>query len=251
MNDIKDQFLLRPDITFLNFGSFGACPKPIFADYQRWQMILEQEPVQFIIRDGYDHLEQSVLSLANYVHCDHEDIVFVTNPTYAVNLVVKSLSFSPGDEILTTDLEYGACDRTWEYYCEKTGAKYIKQPISLPITDKETIVKEFFAGYSERTKLVFISQITSATALILPVKEICIEAKKRGLLVFIDGAHVPGHIELNIKELDPDFYTGACHKWMMAPKGCSFLYCKKEYHGYLLDPSVQGAGQSYDHPFHL
>ena len=237
MNDIKDQFLLRPDITFLNFGSFGACPKPIFADYQRWQMILEQEPVQFIIRDGYDHLEQSVLSLANYVHCDHEDIVFVTNPTYAVNLVVKSLSFSPGDEILTTDLEYGACDRTWEYYCEKTGAKYIKQPISLPITDKETIVKEFFAGYSERTKLVFISQITSATALILPVKEICIEAKKRGLLVFIDGAHVPGHIELNIKELDPDFYTGACHKWIMAPKGCSFLYCKKEWQE-KLDPLI-------------
>ena len=238
---MKDQFLLREDITFLNFGSFGACPKPIFEDYQNWQRILEMEPVQFITVDGYEYLKTSRKALANYINCQEKNLVFVTNPTFAINILAKCLQLSPGDEILSTNLEYGAMDRTWEYYCEKSGANYIKQKITLPLADKQTFIRDFFEGFTSKTKVVFISQITSSTALILPVKEICEEAKRRGVITIVDGAHVPGHIELDLQELEADFYTGACHKWMMAPKGASFLYAHKSVQ-HLCDPLVVSWG---------
>ena len=226
--DIKDLFLLRKDITFLNFGSFGACPKPIFEDYQKWQYELEQEPVQFITVNGLRYLEKSREALASFLNCGARDLVYVTNPSYAVNTIAKSLNLQQGDEILTTNLEYGACDKAWNYYCKKTGAKYVQQSISLPLTTKEKFVEEFFKGFTPKTKLVFISHITSSTALVFPVNEIVAEAKRRGVLVFVDGAHAPAHVDLDLTALNADIYTGACHKWMMTPKGSSFLYVKKE-----------------------
>ena len=226
--DIKDLFLLRKDITFLNFGSFGACPKPIFEDYQKWQYELEQEPVQFITVNGLRYLEKSREALASFLNCGARDLVYVTNPSYAVNTIAKSLNLQHGDEILTTNLEYGACDKAWNYYCKKTGAKYVQQSISLPLITKEKFVEEFFKGFTPKTKLVFISHITSSTALVFPVKEIVAEAKRKGVLVFVDGAHAPAHVDLDLTALNADIYTGACHKWMMTPKGSSFLYVKKE-----------------------
>ena len=234
---MKNLFLLDKEITFLNFGSFGACPKEIFDDYINWQYLLEKEPVQYITVDGYSYLKKSREALATSINCDAEDLVFVPNPTHAFNILAKNLFLNPGDEILTTNLEYGAMDKTWEYYCEKAGAKYVRQAISLPIQSKEEFIQEFWKGFSDQTKYIFISQITSSTALILPVKEICDEAKKRGLITIVDGAHVPGHIELNLSELQADYYSGACHKWMMTPKGCSFLYVKKEFQENL-DPLI-------------
>ena len=245
--DLKEAFLLREDITFFNFGSFGACPKPIFDEYQRFQRELEYEPVQFIVNKGPAYLKESRICLGEYLRCDSDDLVYVPNPTYAVNIVARSLDLKSGDEVLSTDIEYGACDRTWDFHCEEKGVKYIRQPISLPLTSKEAFLADFWKGFSDKTRLVFISQITSATGLILPVKEICIEAKRRGVLVFIDGAHVPGQIPLNITELDPDFYTGACHKWMLTPKGSSFLYVKRA-HQQGLNPLVVSWGYKADFP---
>lgn len=227
--NLSSQFLINPNITFLNFGSFGACPKPIFEDYQKWQLELEQEPVQFITVNGYKYLKQAREALGNYIHCDADDVVFTMNPSYAINIIAKSIDLKPGDEILTTDLEYGAMDKTWNFYCQQKGAKYIRQHINLPLTSKEVFIEEFFKGLTKNTKAIFISQITSSTALILPVKEICDIAKEKGLLTIVDGAHVPAHIPLNLSELKADIYTGACHKWMMTAKGCSFLYVKKEF----------------------
>lgn len=224
---MKDQFLLNPDITYLNFASFGACARPVFEDYQKWQLELETEPVQFIAVNSTHYLKNSRKALGEYIHCHEDDLVFTPNPSYAINIITKSLKLAPGDEILSTDLEYGAMDKTWSHYCKQTGAVYVRQPISLPLTSKEQIVNDFFKGLTPKTKVVFIGQITSATALILPVKEICDIAKEKGLLTIVDGAHVPGHIPLNLKELKADIYTGACHKWMMTPKGCSFLYVNK------------------------
>lgn len=225
---LKSLFLLNPEITYLNFGSFGACPKPTFDDYQNWQRLLESEPVQFIAFNGAGYIQTSRQALASYINCNADDIVYVTNPTYAINIIAKSLKLNEGDEILSTNLEYGALDRTWNYYCKKSKAKYIRQPIDLPVLSKEAIIEQFWKGYSNKTKAIFISQITSSTALILPVKEICEMAKERGLLTIVDGAHVPGHIPLNMAELKADIYTGACHKWLMTPKGCSFLFVKNE-----------------------
>ena len=244
---MKSQFLLNPQITFLNHGSFGACPKPIFENYQYWQLALEKEPVQFITKKLPDYLKKSKEAFAAYVGCSAEDFFFTNNPTIAINTVMRSIVLQPGDEILSTNHEYGAMDRTWNFFCEKSGAKYIRQNISLPIQSKEQIIEEFWSGYTPKTKIIFLNQISSATALIFPVKEICDRAKELGLISIIDGAHVPGHIDLNIAELNPDFYTGTLHKWMLAPKGCSFLYVKKEFQD-AVDPLVVGWGYQSESP---
>ncbi len=238
---LKSQFLLDPEVTYLNFGSFGGCPKPVFEDYQNWQLLLEREPVQFIAVNSASYLQRSREALAAYVNCNAEDLVYVVNPSYALNIVAKSLNLEPGDEILSTDIEYGALDRTWNYYCRKAGAEYVRQPIPLPLASKEEIIEAFWKGYSDRTKAIFVSQITSSTALRLPVAEICAEAKRRGLLTIVDGAHVPGHIPLDLSALQADVYTGACHKWMMTAKGCSFLYVRPGYQ-HLFDPLVVSWG---------
>lgn len=250
MSKLQEQFLLDPKITFLNFGSFGATPKPVFEKYQAWQRVLEAEPVQFIAFDGPNYLAKSREVLAKYLHCsDKDDLVFVTNPSFAVNIVAKNFPLEKGDEILATNIEYGACDRTWEYYCNKAGAKYVRQAISLPITTKEKFIEDFFKGVTPKTKAIFISHITSATALIFPVKEICAIAKQKGLITFVDGAHGPAQVEVNLDELQADFYTGACHKWMMAPKGCSFLYAKKSVQA-ICDPLVVSWGYKAFKPSH-
>lgn len=246
---MKSHFLLRPEITFLNFGSFGATPSPVFEKYQQLQRELEAEPVRFITVHGPELLRQSRVALGEFVGAHEDDLIFVPNPTYAINLVALNLELRPGDEILSTGLEYGAMDRTWDFYCKKQHAKYIRQHISLPLTSKEQFIAEFWKGYSAKTKAIFISQITSSTALIFPVKEICAEARKRGLIIIVDGAHVPGHIPLNIAELEVDYYTGACHKWMMTPKGSSFLYVRRELQE-KLDPLIVSWGYNPAFPSH-
>ena len=240
-NNLKSQFLLRDDITFLNFGSFGACPKSVFQQYQDFQLELEQGPVQFITVNGIEYLKKSRKALANYLHCNENDLVFVTNPSYAVNIIAKSFNLKEGDEILTTNIEYGACDKTWKYYCKKVGAKYVQQEITFPLTTKEQFVEDFFKGLTSKTKLVFISHITSSTGLRLPIEEILAKAKSLGLMTFVDGAHAPGQVDLNLSALQADIYTGACHKWMMTPKGSSFLYVTKELQ-HLFDPLIVSWG---------
>jgi isopenicillin-N epimerase len=241
-NNLKDHFLLRKDINFLNFGSFGATPKPVFDYYQQWQKVLEAEPVQFIVFDGPEYLSTSRAALAKFIHVDDkDDLVYVTNPSFAVNIIAKSFPLEEGDEILATDIEYGACDRTWDYYCAQKKAVYKRQKINLPITTKDQFIEDFFKGLTPKTKAIFISHITSATALILPVKEICEIAKSKGLITIVDGAHAPAQVDVKINELAVDFYVGACHKWMMAPKGASFLYAHKSVQ-HICDPLVVSWG---------
>jgi len=238
---MKSQFLLDKNITFLNHGSFGACPKPIFGEYQRFQLELETEPVYFIQKKAAGYLKTARESLSKYVGCKSVDLFFTPNPTFAINTIMRSLHLESGDEILSTNHEYGAMDRTWNFYCKKSGAKYIRLNISLPVVSKEQILEEFWSGYTSKTKIVFLNQISSCTALIFPVKEICDKARELGLITIIDGAHVPGQMDLDITDLNPDFYTGTLHKWMLAPKGSSFLYVKK-YFQEMLDPLVVGWG---------
>lgn len=248
MNEIRSQFLLNPEITHLNHGAFGACPKPIFEDYQKWQLELEKNTVNFFVKQGPTLLEKSRAILGGFIGCDKDDVVFTMNPSYALNIVIKDFGLKEGDEILATGLEYGAMDRTWNYYCRQVGAKYVRQPITLPVAGKEQIIEEFFTGLTPNTKAIFISHITSTTALRLPVEEICKRAKAKGLITIVDGAHVPGHIELNLQELEADIYTGACHKWLLTPKGCSFLYVKKELQPF--DPLLISWGFESEMPSH-
>lgn len=243
---MKDLFLLNPAITYLNHGSFGACPKEVFSEYQRFQVMLEADSVQFMTKTGVQLLDNSKQALAEFVNCPKEDLVYVTNPSWAMNVVIKSLNLKEGDEVLTSDQEYGAVDKAFNYYCGKSGAKYIRQKISLPLKSKEQFISDFWKGLSSKTKVVCLSQITSSTALIFPVKEICEKAKELGLITIIDGAHVPAHIDLDLSDLKADVYTGACHKWMLAPKGSSFMYASKEIQN-SLDPLIISWG--YDAQF--
>lgn len=247
MKDIRDQFLLNPEVIHLNHGSFGACPKSIFENYQHWQLQLERDTVAFFARKGPELLKVSREALAAFVGCKAQDVVYVMNPSYAINIIAKSFPLETGDEILSTDLEYGAMDRTWNYYCRKAGAKYVQAHISLPLCSKQQIVDEFFKELTPRTKAIFISHITSSTAVILPVQEICAKAKQLGLITIVDGAHVPGHIPLNLSELEADIYTGACHKWLLTPKGSSFLYVNPEFQS-LFDPLVISWGFESQYP---
>lgn len=225
---MKSQFLLKDNLTFLNHGSFGACPKSIFEKFQRFQYELESDPVHFIQVKQPQYLQTAREALSKFINCDAQDLFFTPNPTFAINVVMRSLNLQAGDEILSTNHEYGAMDRTWRFYCKKTGVKYCQQEITLPIQSKTQILEQFWKGYTSKTKVVFLNQFSSATALIFPVKEICDKARELGLITIIDGAHVPGHIDLDISDLNPDYYTGTLHKWMLAPKGSSFLYTRKQ-----------------------
>ena len=234
---LKSLFMLNPNIVYLNHGSFGACPKPIFEALINYQKMLEFEPVKHLAYDVYNHLENSRKALSKYINCNKNDVVFSPNPSTALNTVIRSLDLKENDEILTTDHEYGALDKAWKFICKKTGAKYIQQTIPLPLHTKEEFIEHFSKGLTNKTKIIFISHITSSTALIFPVKEICEIAKDKGITSIIDGAHAPAQIKLDIKNINPDIYVGACHKWMCSPKGVSFLYAKKEIQS-MIEPLV-------------
>jgi len=244
---VKTQFLLSPDVTFLNHGSFGACPKSVIEKYQYWQKKLELQPVQFMTEDVYTHLKTARDSLSKFVGCEGDDMVFIPNPTTAGNTVINSLDLNPGDEILTTDHEYGALIRAWDTYCKISNTKLIQRIIPIPVTTHDDFTEDFWNGVTGHTKVIFISQITSSTALIFPVHEICRRAREQNILTIIDGAHVPGQIPLNISEMDPDVYIGTCHKWLCAPKGSSFLYVRKSFQP-KVRPLVVSWGNEGDDP---
>lgn len=228
--NLSSQFLLDPTIIFLNHGSFGACPKPVFQQYQFWQRKLEEQPVLFLSRQYHDLIRQAIQPLAEFLGTSPANLVFVPNATYGVNLIARSVILQPGDEILTSDHEYGACDYTWDFLSSKNGAIYIRQSLPYPATSENEMLELFWQGVTKRTKLIFLSHITSPTALCLPVEAICQRARDQGILTLIDGAHTPGQIPLNLDQIGADFYTGNCHKWLLSPKGAGFLYA---------DPSVQ------------
>lgn len=229
----RDLFLIDPDVVFFNNGSFGACPKPVFAEYQRWQLELERQPVEFLGRRLPGLLREAREKTAPMLNLTADDFVFVMNTTEGMNVVARWLMLEhlkPGDEILTTDQEYGATNNMWDFACKYTGAIYKKVPITLPVTTPEEFVEEIWAQVTPRTKVLFLSHLTSATALIFPVKELCERARAAGIITVVDGAHAPGQISpLDIPALGADFYSGNFHKWVCSPKGSAFLYAHPTY----------------------
>ncbi len=244
---LAEQFLVRRDITFLNHGSYGACPRPVFETYQSWQRELEGQPVEFLSRRIRGLLAEARAAFADFLGTAADNVVFMPNVTWAINAVARSLPLQPGDEVLATDLEYGAVDRTWRYYCAQRGARYLNQPIALPVTTAAAFVEQLWAGVTERTRVIAISHITSGTALILPVAEVCRRAREQGIITVIDGAHAPGQIDLNLDDLGADFYGGNCHKWLCAPKGSGFLFARPERQE-LLEPLIISWGYQADNP---
>ncbi len=242
-----DLFLLRPDVIFLNHGSFGACPEPVFKVYQSWQLELERQPVEFLARRFADLMRDARESLAAFVGADADELVYVPNATTGLNIVARSLPLQAGDEVLATDHEYGALDRTWRFLCAKRGARYIRQPVPLPVESAEQVVEAVWAGVTPRTRALFISHITSPTAIIFPVAGLVERAREAGLITIVDGAHTPGQIPLDLKTLGADFYSGNCHKWMCAPKDAAFLYARRDMQ-HRVEPLVVSWGWESEKP---
>lgn len=248
MSSIKKLFLLDPEVVFLNHGSFGATPRQVLENYQDWQLRLEKQPVLYLGREIQEHFRTARQKLAAYLKADPNDLVFVPNATFGVNVIARSLDFQPGDELLTSNHEYGACDNIWDFLSQERGLRVIRQEISLPLPSKEEIIESIWKGVSGKTRLIFLSQITSPTAIRLPVEEICQRARKSGILTLVDGAHAPGQLDLDLDRLGADFYTGNCHKWLMAPKGSGFLHIQPG-HQDLVEPLVVSWGWGENCPF--
>ena len=240
-SNLARHFLLRDDVTFLNHGSFGACPRPVFETYQAWQLELEREPVLFLGRKLTENMRVPRVRLSAELGVGPEDIVGLVNATEGLNIVAQSLSLKEGDEILTTDHEYASLEKTWAYVCRRTGAKVVTVKVPMPLVSEEAFTDTLVNAMTERTRVLFLSHITSPTALRFPIERPILEAKKRGIWTVIDGAHTPGHIPLDLKAMDVDFYAGNCHKWLMTPKGSAFLYVRPELQG-LINPLVISHG---------
>ena len=242
-NKYKKLFLLKKNLIFLNHGSFGACPKSIFKSYHNWQLKLENQPVAFLdqARDFNKHMKTPRTFLAKELKVKSNDLVGVTNATAGLNAVAQSILLKKGDEILISDHEYGALEKTWDYVAKKNKAKVIEVKVPLPLNSEDEFVEAFKNNMTKKTKILFISHITSPTALVFPLKKLIKEANKRGIISIIDGAHAPGHIKLNITSLNVDYYSGNCHKWMMAPKGSAFLWANKNKKN-ILEPLIISHG---------
>ena len=237
----KADFLLRDDIIFFNHGSFGACPKPVFERYQALQLELERQPIDFLLRRRPQMMADARAVIADYFKVSASDIVFVPNVTDGLSRAVRSLALGPGDEILTTNHEYGAVNRLLEFSAAETGARIAAHQVRLPYETDEAFADAFLAEASDKTAAIVISHITSPTSLIFPIELICRRAREMGLLTIIDGAHAPGQLELDLTAIGADIYCGNFHKWLCAPKGSGFLHARPERQD-RIDPLVISHG---------
>jgi len=178
---LRDQFLLDPSVSFFNHGCFGACPRPVMEAYQAWQLELERQPVEFLGRRMTERMRWARGVLAAELGANIDDIVYVSNATTGLNTVARALRLNPGDEVLATDHEYGALDRTWRFVCRKAGATYVRQPVRLPATSQREVAEQIWAGVSDRTRVLFLSHISSLTALRFPVDVLISRARDAGV----------------------------------------------------------------------
>jgi isopenicillin-N epimerase len=223
---LRDHFLLDPAIVYLTHGSFGACPRPVLEEYQRWQYELERDPIAFLDRRLDGLLARVRAQLGSYVGARGEDLVFVPNATTAINTVSRSLGLGRADEVLMTDEGYCAVELTWE----ATGARVVRAPL-----------ESLWDHVTPATRVLSISHVASPTGAILPVEELCKRASALGLLTVVDGAHAPGHVPVDLAGIGADVYAGNCHKWLCAPKGAGFLWVRPELQE-RIDPLVVSWG---------
>jgi isopenicillin-N epimerase len=228
---VKELFLLDPGVVFLNHGSFGACPRPVFAEYQRLQLELEGHPAGTLGPERFPALIAGLRArIASYVGADPGDIALVPNATIGVNMILRSLTLERGDEVVTTSHAYGGNIPLLNYVCERAGARCV-----VVDTWPGDAADDILGAVTSRTRALLVDHISSATALRFPVAEICSRAREAGVITIVDGAHAPGQIALDVTAVDADFYVGNFHKWLCSPKGAGFLHARPDVQA-LLEP---------------
>ncbi|MBN1909669.1 MAG: aminotransferase class V-fold PLP-dependent enzyme [Pirellulales bacterium] len=235
---------LDPSVTMLNHGSFGACPTFVLERQGELRRQMESEPVRFLIRQIEPLLDESRGVLAELVGGDPANLVFVHNATTAVSGVLRSLSFTPGDELLVTNHDYNAVRNAVEFVAGASGARVVVAQIPLPVESPDQVVDAVLARVTDRTRLAVLDHITSPTALVLPIERLVRELDARGVDTLVDGAHGPGMVPLDLDRLGAAYYTGNCHKWLCAPKGAAFLHVRPDRQDGI-HPTVLGHGLSY------
>ena len=239
--EIRNQFELPHGTIFLNNGSFGPSPTPVLDAVAEGVRQIDSHPGEQL--NAYrTYRDEAKQVLGRFVGMQPEDFVFVTNVTVGMNMIARGLrTLQEGDEILTTNQEYGAVNNIWRFVARKRGADIRTVEIPTPPQDPGEIVDLITTGMTDRTRVIYFSHITTTTGLVTPAAEICRIARDRGILSAVDGAHAPGMIPLNVADLGCDFYTGNCHKWLCAPKGTGFLWASPDAQK-LLDPFIVGWG---------
>lgn len=238
---------LKPGTVFLNHGSFGACPKAILDLQTELRGELEAEPVQFLWRRYEERLEPARRALAKSIGASSRDVVFVTNATTGVNSVLRSLNLRRGDELLTTNLDYNACRNVLIEVARRSGAKLVVAEIPFPLRSAEEITGAILQAVTPRTRLVLLDHVTSNTAVVMPLHQIIRELESRGVDTLVDGAHAPGMLPLNLRDLRPTYYTANLHKWVCAPKGAAFLYVREDRQAEI-QPAVISHGNNRTRP---
>jgi isopenicillin-N epimerase len=233
---LKAEWNLRAGMIYLNHGSFGPPPKAVRDARQHWLDAMDSQPMDFFVRELEPALSTARERLAHFVGTSAAHLIFVENATAGMNIVADSFPLAAGDEVLLTDHEYGAVQRIWQRACERAGAKTCVVELPLPFRTATETADAIFASVSERTRLLVVSHITSPTAVILPVAEICRRARALNIAVAVDGPHAVAQANLAIDKFDCDYYTASCHKWLSAPFGSGFLYVSPRHQKYVRPP---------------
>jgi isopenicillin-N epimerase len=216
--------MLDPGVTNLNTGSFGPLPRPVFERVTSLRRRQAEEPMDFFVRQTPPLLWNARERLAGFLGADPPRLVFTANVSVAMNLVASSLRLAAPGEILLTDHEYGAMVWCWERAAQRLGLGLRTFPLPTMPNSAAEVVEAMVSALSDRTRLLFFSHVLSPTGMVLPARELCAAARRHGVLTVIDGAHAPAMIPLDLRSLGCDYYGGNCHKWLLAPMGCGFLY---------------------------
>jgi isopenicillin-N epimerase len=225
---VRGEWRLDPDFVTVNHGSFGATPQCILAEQDQWRRRMEAQPTRFMGTVLANALRNAASLLGDFLGANGADIGFVDNATSGCNAVLRGLALMPGDEVLVLDHGYGAVRNTVRFVTERAGARMTEAVIPFPAVTDDGLFLAFRARLSPRTRLAVVDHITSASALVMPVERIVALCHELGVPVLIDGAHGPGHVEVDLNRLGADWYTGNCHKWLCAPKGSAFLWTSPE-----------------------
>lgn len=224
----RTPWLLEPGTSFLNHGSFGACPAPVLEAQRAWRERMEAEPVRFLDRELEGHLDDVRRELARFLNADPDGIAFVPNATTGVSTVLKSLRFQPGDELLASNHEYNATLNALRVTAARDGARVVIARIPFPIHDPAEAIDAYLDAVTPRTRLALVSQVTSPTALVLPVETLVRELDRRGVPTLVDGAHAPGMVEVDLGRIGAAYWTGNGHKWLCGPKGAAILHVRAD-----------------------